>query len=136
MLRCVFDTNVSVSALLLRDSTPRQALTYALSRGTILISEELAKELRDVLYRPRFDSYIPRERRDEFLKALLNQSELIEITESVRVCRDPKDDKILDLAINGSADYVITGDDDLLALNPFQGILIIRPAEFLSVAAL
>lgn len=89
-----------------------------------------------MLYRPRFDSYIPRERRDEFLKALLNQSELIEITESVRVCRDPKDDKILELAINGSADYVITGDDDLLALNPFQGILIIRPAEFLSVAAL
>ena len=89
-----------------------------------------------MLYRPRFDSYVSREGRDGFLRALLRQSELVEITESVRVCRDPKDDKILEIAINGNADYIISGDNDLLELNPFRGISIISPAEFLRVAAL
>ena len=88
------------------------------------------------MYRPRFNRYISYVQRNEFLKLLLRRSELVEITESVRACRDPKDDKILELAINGNADYVITGDEDLLALNPFQGIPIIRPAEFLSLAEL
>ena len=99
-----------------------------------MVSDDLAKELRDVLYRPRFNSYISREERDGFLEALLSQSELVEITEAVRVCRDPKDDKILELAINGNADYIITGDDDLLALNPFRNVQVIRPAEFLRIA--
>ena len=107
-----------------------------LDQGKILISEELSKELSDVLNRPMFDRYASQEERDEFLYALTLESEFVEITESVRACRDPKDDKILELAINGNADYVITGDEDLLALNPFQGITILRPAEFLSVAEL
>ena len=53
----------------------------------------------------------------------------------VRVCLCPKDDKILELAVNGHADYIVTGDDDLLPMNPFRGIATIRPAEFLAVAA-
>ena len=136
MTRCAFDTNVIVSALLFNDSVPGQALMRALDQGKILISEELSKELSDVLNRPMFDRYASQEERDEFLYALTLESEFVEITESVRACRDPKDDKILELAINGNADYVITGDEDLLALNPFQGIPILRPAEFLSVAEL
>lgn len=136
MTRCAFDTNVIVSALLFNDSVPGQALIRALCQGEILISEELTDELSDVISRARFNSYISQEERNAFLYALTLESELVEITESVRVCRDSKDDKILELAINGNADYIITGDEDLLALNPFQGILIIRPAEFLSIAEL
>lgn len=136
MTRCAFDTNVIVSALLFNDSVPGQALMRALDQGKILISEELSEELSDVLNRPMFDRYASQEERDEFLYALTLESEFVEITESVRACRDPKDDKILELAINGNADYVITGDEDLLALNPFRGIPILRPAEFLSVAEL
>lgn len=101
-----------------------------------MISEELAIELIDVLCRPRFNGYVSREEREEFLNALLNQSELVEITELVRVCRDPSDDKLLELAVNGNADYIVTGDDDLLALDSFRGIRVIRPAEFLRVAGL
>ena len=61
--------------------------------------------------------------------------EFVTITEAVQACRDPSDDKILELAVNGRADYIITGDDDLLVMNPFRGIPIIRPAEFLEIAA-
>ena len=123
-----------VSALLFGDSVPGRALNHAWRQATLLLSEELAIELRDVLYRPQFDSYVTREERDEFLEALLTQSQFIEVTELVQVCRDPKDDKILELAVNGNADYVVSGDQDLLTLNPFQGIAIILPAEFLRVA--
>lgn len=105
----------------------------ALQHGVILMSITLSEELDDVLGRPRFDRYISRQERDEFLQALLDESELVEIVEPIRICRDPKDDKILELAVIGNTEYVVTGDADLLALNPFRGIAIIAPAEFLRV---
>ena len=96
------------------------------------MSDDTAKEIRDVLTRPRFDRHATLEVREEFLRDLMIDVEMVPITESVRVCRDPKDDKILELAVNGRADYIVTGDDDLLVMDPFRGISIIRPAEFLA----
>ncbi|MEA5489407.1 MULTISPECIES: putative toxin-antitoxin system toxin component, PIN family [Pseudanabaena] len=57
---------------------------------------------------------------------------MIEITESITICRDRKDDKFLELAINRKADYLITGDRDLLVLHPFRNIQILTPADFLT----
>jgi putative PIN family toxin of toxin-antitoxin system len=133
MLRCVFDTNTVVSAALFRGSVPEQALFLALRIDAILMSRELADELNDVLSRPRFDRYADRENREEFLQDLVRQAESVEVTERVRACRDPKDDKILELAVNGNADFIVTGDDDLLVMNPFRNIEILRAAEFLAV---
>ena len=107
------------------------ALFQALDIGTILISDALVLELRNVLARPRFDSYITRAERIAFLQAFIRESELISITETVRQCRDPKDDMVLELAVNGRARFIITGDDDLLVLSPFREIEIVTPAEFL-----
>ena len=81
----MIDTNIIVSGLLFDNSVPAQALIHASGQGKLLISEELAIELIDVLYRSRFNSYVSREEREEFLNALLSQSEVVEITESVRV---------------------------------------------------
>ena len=61
-------------------------------------------------------------------------AELVEITERIAACRDPKDDKFLELAVNGHADVLITGDADLLALNPFRRVPIITPADFVQDA--
>ena len=127
----VFDTNVIVSALLLNDSVPGRALVPALNHGTILVSGALMGELSRVLSRDRFDRYVSREERDEFLESLIEESDLIEITELVQACRDPEDDRVLELAINGNAKYIVTGDADLLLLNPFRGVKIVTPAEFL-----
>jgi len=129
--RYVFDTNVIVSAVLLPKSKPRKAFDLATQSATILVSDEVVEELNDVLRRADFEKYVTEALRMEFLAALLRDAELVEITEHVKECRDPRDDKFLSLAVNGKADCIISGDKDLLELNPFRGIPIIAPAEFL-----
>ena len=131
MTRFVFDTNVVISAVLFNNSVPGQAFIRALNHGRILVSKALVGELSRVLGRDRFDRYVTREERDAFLSSLIRESSLIEISQAVQVCRDPEDDQILELAVNGSATYIVTGDTDLLVLNPFRGIEIVTPAEFL-----
>lgn len=66
-----------------------------------------------------------------FLANFLNLTTPIEITENIAACRDPKDDKFLELAVSGGATYLVTGDSDLLVLHPFRGISILTPTNFL-----
>ena len=133
-MRCVFDTNVAVSAMLVAGSVPARAIDRALNVETLLTSTELTRQLAEVCYRARFDQYQSRSRRRNFLRRLIRTSETVTITERIRACRDPKDDLILEVACNGQADCIITGDRDLLAMNPFRGVPIITPADFLAVA--
>ena len=119
-VRAVLDTNVTVSAALLPRSRPRRAFGHVLEHGTFLISVATLAELNEVLRRPRFDRYLREEERQEFLAAVVRESELVEVTAVVSVCRDPKDDKFLELALSGAATHIISGDDDLLSLHPFQ----------------
>ena len=135
MTRFVFDTNVIISAVLFNNSVPGRAFIRALNHGRILVSKALVGELSRVLGRDRFDRYVTHEERDAFLSSLIRESSLIEISQAVQVCRDPKDDQILELAVNGNATYIVTGDADLLVLNPFRGIEIVTPAEFLKLTA-
>ena len=130
-LRVALDTNAVVSALLLPRSRPRQALDYVRQHGIVLVSTDVLAELREVIRRPRFDRYLREGRRREFLYNLEQDSELVVITHRITACRDPKDDKFLELAISGKASHIITGDNDLLALHPFRDIPIITPAAFL-----
>ena len=83
--------------------------------------------------RPKFDKYVDPEIRSEFIVQLTQQSELVEINESILACRDSKDDKFLEVAVNGKADYLITGDRDLLVLHPFRDVQIITPSAFLEL---
>jgi uncharacterized protein len=129
----VFDTNVLISAALFKDSTPGQALTAAIRDGDIVLSPDTVQELHDVLFRPKFDRYLTSATRKRFMAAILRRAVIVEVDQTVRECRDPKDDKLLDLAVGGNASFVITGDDDLLALNPFRGISIVTPSEFLEI---
>ena len=129
--RFVFDTNTIVSALLLPDSKPRQALDRAHDRGKILLSMPALWELNQVIMRNKFDKYLSEERRKEFLAALVKQAELLEVTEEIRDCRDAKDNKFLEFAVCGGADCIISGDGDLLVLHPFRGIRILQAADFL-----
>lgn len=130
--RYVFDTSVLVSAAIFRESTPGLALTAALRQGSILLSQATAEELEDVLARPKFDRYITSETRNRFLAALLRDATFREPDESIKACRDPKDDKFLEIAVAGQAMYLITGDEDLLVLNPFRGIRIVTASEFVA----
>jgi uncharacterized protein len=128
----VFDTNVLISAFLFSQSKPRQALDQALDIGVIVLSNSVLSELEEVLYRPKFDRYLTKERRQEFLEDLIENAQFIDVTEQINECRDPKDNKYLELALSGQAECIVTGDDDLLVLNPWRGIEILTVQEFLA----
>ena len=129
--RIVADTNALVSRLLLPSSVPGQAVRKAVDSSILLVSEATMNELADVLARQKFDRYISLEDRQQFLRMLGRQAEFVPIVYPVRACRDPKDDKFLEVALNGKADLILTGDEDLLALNPWRDIAVVSPAEYL-----
>jgi len=131
-VRAVFDTNVLVSALLFENSTPAQAFFSVIANGEILISIALTNEIHRILYRPKFDRYINDSQREDFMLALVENSTLVDVTEEINICRDPKDNMILELAVSGRADVIVTGNDDLLVLNPFREIVILNPQAFLT----
>jgi uncharacterized protein len=128
----VLDTNVLVSAALFPRSIPGQALRRAREIGILLTTRDLVAELRNVLARNKFDRYVSAALRDEFLVAYISEAEFVVVAERLSVCRDPKDDLVLEAAINGQATCVVSGDDDLLVLHPFRGIPILRPTEFIT----
>jgi putative PIN family toxin of toxin-antitoxin system len=128
-MRVVLDTNVLVSAALKRNSTPGMAAHAVERRGGLLKSHATEQQLFAVVARPYFVSLIDRDTQ-AWLHQLMAAAELVAITERIGACRDPTDDKFLELAVNGHADAIVTGDADLLALNPFRDIPIVTPAIF------
>ncbi|NJL57850.1 putative toxin-antitoxin system toxin component, PIN family [bacterium] len=130
-VRYVFDTNVIVSSLLFKSGNPAKAFRYALKHGEVLLSLELLEELNDVLGREKFNRFVTSEERDEFLETFVERTTLVEVIEKVQECRDPKDDKVLELALNGQAEYIVSGDKDLLVLNPFRDVKIVTAEAFL-----
>ena len=99
--------------------------------GVFLFSEETFNELKTRLDRSKFDNYISREDRSVFLAQLEPVSEWVSIVGAKLGCRDPDDDKLLETALMGEAECVVTGDQDLQAMSPFQNIPILSPADFL-----
>ena len=97
------------------------------------MSEDTIAELDEVFRRPRFDKYVTEALRLEFLAALVRESEVIEVVDSVTDCRDPRDNKFLELALSGKASHIVTGDSDLLVLHPFRDIAIVSPQSFLAI---
>jgi len=131
-MRVVFDANVIISAMLIHDSTSGLAFFKALDQDELLISASIIQELNDVLLREKFNPYLLQEERERFLAALLREATLVDITEPIRVCRDPKDNQYLEVAVSGQADVIVSGDEDLLVLNPFRNVAIISVGEFLN----
>jgi len=117
----------------MKHSVARDSLDRARKQGEILLSLEIIEELYEVLGRPAFDRYIEEEDRIRLLNLLVKEAILVEIKEHIKECRDPKDDKFLEVAVNGKADFIVTGDHDLQVLDSFRKISILSPREFLDV---
>ena len=128
-MRGVLDTNLFISAALKERTPPETAVHLAAASHLLLKFTLTERELFVTLARPRLAPLIPPDFLD-WLHELMAAAELVKISERIAACRDPKDDKFLELAVNGHADVLVTGDGDLLALNPFRGIPIITPADF------
>jgi hypothetical protein len=128
-IRVVIDTNIWIG-FLIGKTLSGLSETIIKDNIRIIFSKELFDELIEVLQCPKFKKYFSQENIRELISLLYSKTERTEITEYFRYCRDPKDNFLLDLCVSGNADYLITSDDDLLALNPFRGVKIINYRQF------
>jgi uncharacterized protein len=131
----VVDTNVFVSAALKENSLPFHVVRWIDRHDGLLKSADTDQQLLDVLSRP----YIARVTIPALcdgIVGMLALAEVVPIAERIAACRDPTDDKFLELAVNGRAELIISGDADLLVLHPFRAIPIVTPATFLRSLAL
>jgi putative PIN family toxin of toxin-antitoxin system len=129
--RLVFDTNILISHLLIPTGIPAKAIRKGMHMGQLIVSDDTLNELASVISRPKFDRYISLQNRKDFFRFLGRVVKRVTIIRNIQACRDPKDDKFLELVVNGQSETIITGDEDLLALNPFRSIRIITASEFL-----
>ena len=129
-MRLVLDTNVLISAILSPNSISAKILNWGEDNGVILYSAATLNEVLSVLGRSKFSKYIDHDDIDGLSIRIKTVWLFVEILNQVQLCRDPKDDKFIDLALNGEASHLITGDNDLLVLNPIENISIINPRNF------
>jgi len=128
----VIDTNTLVSSFLFRYSNLRKAFERAIKKGIVSASLKTYAEFSEVLLRSKFDKYISPEEKLLALKYFRELAIFSEISETVTDCRDPKDNKFLELAISANASCIITGDKDLLVLHPFRGLPILNAVDFIN----
>ena len=133
-MRVVIDTNILVSALIKPQGTVGRVLQRLRQNDyTLLYAPVLLEELVDVLNRPRIRTKYGLAEADieTIVRFILLRGEFVSPTEPINACRDPKDNKFLEVAVTGQADVIVSGDKDLLVLHPFQGIPVITAHEFL-----
>lgn len=133
-MRAVIDTNILVRAVLKPQGSAGQILDCLRdARFLYLYSDATLNELIDVLGRPRMVSKygVTPELVEATCSLLLLRGESVQSVRDIRVCRDPKDDKFLQVAISGQAEVVVTADEDLIVLGSYEAIPMVQPAEFL-----
>lgn len=135
-LRVVVDTNILVRALIKLDGTFGPVLLrLRQDEYTLLYAPPLLEELVDVLNRPRIRRKYHLTDADirTVVGLILLRGETVTPTRRITACRDPKDNKFLEVAVAGNADVLVSGDEDLLVLHPFQDIPIVPPIDFLTM---
>lgn len=128
-MKAVIDTNIWISFLIgkLLSGLDDYILDGLLE---VVISDEQLEEIATVLRRPKFRRYFSADDIEEFLALLYKSARIVELQHTIKDCRDEKDNFLLETAIRGKADYIVTGDRDLLVLNPYRGKEIIGFKEF------
>jgi putative PIN family toxin of toxin-antitoxin system len=129
----VFDASTIVSAALKVDSVPEHAVLHAEERDVFALSAAVDFEIAEVLRRPKFARAISPRRRRRFLAILRNTAIWFDPAVRVTDCRDPKDDKYLELALAAGVEIIVSSDDDLLVLHPWRGVLILNPGAYLAL---
>ncbi len=131
--KAVIDTNIWISALL-NPGAPRQITEFIeLDLFTPVVCKELIDELTNVVNRPRLVAKIQEERANRLISLIRMTAIMIELSEIPSVSRDPKDDVFLACAMASSAEFLVTGDHDLLCLNEHGDTNIISPTDFLAI---
>ena len=131
--RVIVDTNVLISRLLLPQSVAGRVVSRLVRNTRLLVSEDTLAELAQTISREKFNRYVSLEDRQEFFHLYARLAEWVPISTTLRVSRDPGDDKFLELAVDGQAQLMMTGDKDLLELSPYKNVRILAPAEVLAL---
>jgi putative PIN family toxin of toxin-antitoxin system len=129
----ILDTNVLISALMYPNSPSSQAVTAAFRYFQPIVSSTTWNEFERVSGRKKFERFYNAEERASFLFMLAQSVHMVEITVTTTDCRDQKDNQFLDLALSTACQVLVSGDTDLRTMNPYHGISIISPAEFLEM---
>jgi putative PIN family toxin of toxin-antitoxin system len=129
----VFDASALVSAALKADSVPERALLRAQDADVFALSQAVDREITGVFERAKFARAIGYGRRQRILEILRDEAVWFEPATRITDCRDPKDDKYLELALAAGAEIIVSGDDDLLVLDPWRDVRILRPAAYLAL---
>lgn len=135
-LKLVIDTNVLISAALSAQGAPARLVRCALAQHKLVFSQATLDELRTRLYRPKFDRYISLENREHVLHDMSAAALWVDVGEPAVYCRDPEDDKFFEAALKAQADYLVSGDKDVLEAPAVLGLRIISAQQALKVLAL
>lgn len=130
-MRIVIDTNVFVIGLIGKGN-PKLIDLLTDNNFVVLFSNESYNELIEVINRPKFKKLFTSERIFRLLELLDIIKEIVEISSSTDICRDAKDNFLLDLAKDGNSDFIITEDYDLLVLNPYHNTKIVKYQQFVN----
>jgi len=128
-LRVILDTNLWISYLISKRLRKIDAL-FEENGVTLIFSDELMEEFLEVAQRPKFGKYFTSADLENLLALFDVYGEWVQVVSSVDLCRDAKDNFLLALAKDGKADYLITGDQDLLIIKKFEDTDILIYAEF------
>ena len=128
-VKCVVDTNVLISAALSKGA-PFRIVEYLIKNNALIFSKETISELSSRITQPKFDKYVSAEDREAYVNNLILSTDLVIIDNLVQGCRDRDDDKFLETAVKGDAQFIISEDQDLLTMHPFEGIDIVTVQDF------
>jgi putative PIN family toxin of toxin-antitoxin system len=129
-LRLIIDTNLWISFIISNKFNDLKPLLLA-NNCKILFSAELVKELEATITKPKLQKYFAENALEEMLSVFDPYINFIEVKSNVKICRDPNDDFLLALAKDGKANFLITGDNDLLVIGNFGKTEIVKIADFL-----
>ncbi|HEV8515467.1 MAG TPA: putative toxin-antitoxin system toxin component, PIN family [Cyclobacteriaceae bacterium] len=129
--RLVIDTNLWISFLITKNYKKLDARIKR-TKVKILFSLELMEELLTVVSRPKFKRYFDKEDIEQLLNLVDFYGEMVDVKSDLKICRDAKDNFLLSLSKDGKADFLLTGDHDLLALEKIDKTKIISISEYLN----
>jgi len=116
--RIIIDTNLWISFLITKDFSKLDEIIFS-RHGILIFSQELLEEFLEVAKRPKFRRFFSTEHIEEILETIHEYADFVKVHTKVEVCRDIKDNFLLSLSIDGNADFLLTGDKDLLELEKF-----------------
>jgi putative PIN family toxin of toxin-antitoxin system len=127
--RIILDTNLWISFLITKDFSKLDEIIFS-KKSILIFSQELLEEFLEVVKRPKFRRYFTQSDIEELLETIDEYGEFIIVKSKIEICRDAKDNFLLSLAVDGKADFLLTGDQDLLMIEKIGKINIITISSF------